>query len=285
MKTKEHPVGFPVAHDTNQNLIKAFDAIKGVPYFCPFCGCELRRKTSSLGTDFFFRKSEAEHTHPICKSIEKTREYHTFSASDSPSSLIATFCRAPLPRLPKVPVSLVDEFEQEENPTSQETPPKPSQELPQVSSLVPFKTLAQVYEYGKFQSDPFAKCGEYCISDYYIHYKWASLFFTDPNFELGARIVHTKFFSYDSDVRTIRFFTFNSKGLRVFFDIYFKNKKAFYSILKKVGVLDKEEQTQRTIRKNMDVLIASTDWTCLGNHTYYTIFTNPKQFYTFFEEN
>lgn len=271
MSTSEHNVGFPFAHDTNGILVSASEAPKGEFYFCPFCNCEMFPKTSHLGTDFFAKRKGAEHKHKICKSIEKTGKYYSFAASENPASLIATFCHASVSRLLKIPASLDEEFDKEDK--------QPKRELPQVSSFAPFKTLAQVHEYGQFQSNPFEKCGDYRISDYYIHYKWANLFFMNPDFELGARIIHARFFSYDSPNLTLRFITFKKNEFQIFFDVRFTKKETFYSILKKVRVLTKDDTTHRTQPQNMDALIASTDWTYLGNNVYHTTILNAKQIY------
>lgn len=271
MHTTDNHVGFPVAVDSNGNSINASIAQKGQIYYCPFCHCEMFPKTSHLGTDFFAKRKGAEHKHTICTAIERTGKYHSFAASESPTSLIATFCHTPVSRPKKKGIQIDDVGNKTEKHTNSI--------LPLVSSFVPFKSLAQIYEYGKFQSSPFEKCGDYVISDYYIHYKWAKQFFADPNFVLGARIVHARFSSYNLKEQVMRFCTFKKNEFEIFFDVYFKRRDLFNSTLKKVCIPFFDPETQRTMYKKLDVLIAATDWHSFENNNYYAVIYSSKQIY------
>ena len=250
INTTEHHVGFPVANDMDGNLTNARDAEKGRIYYCPFCQCEMFPKTSHLGTPFFAKRKGAEHTNSICKTIEKTGKYHSFSASPDPSSLIASFCHVPVSRSKK-PKTVT----QPKTPTSQDCKTSPED-----ATMVPFTSLSQVYEYGNYLTKPFQRCGNYYISDYYIHYKWSQQFFTQPNFVLGSRIIHARFRSYNKQCQTLRFVIFKKNEYEIHFEVYIKDRNLYNKIQKQVYVPVFNPDTGKSSYKSMDALIASTEW-------------------------
>lgn len=271
MNPANNHVGFPIARNTNGNLINANNAPKGIVYYCPFCGIEMFKKTSHRGTDFFAKKPGVQHTHSICQQIEQKGKYHSFEASESPSSLIATLCHVPIPSGPRG-----DGGGPHTPPTNPLEPLNPTNAV-----ATPFRSLKSVYEYGFFDSNPFEKCGDYYVSDYYIHYTWAHHFFNVTNYKLECRIIHARFHSYDRINQKLYFFIFHRKLKRnIFFALHFSQRSLFDEVLKQLFGIQKAESTQKTETFKKDALIASTNWKYDSvNDCYTTRILNAKQLY------
>ena len=244
-------VGWPIARDKNGILVNACDAKSGEDYKCPNCDCIMRPKTR-LGTSFYAKLPGQVHKNPICDEIERTGKCHSFSKSESPTALILSIIRPAVKRGPGG----------NKGPGNPGGGPKGGDDNP---TVLPFKSLKQIYEYGRCQNNPYERCGNYTISDFYIHFIWLPYILKNTNV-LGARIVHAKFEFCDVPSNSLVFqsFKYSREERKILFQAKFKitfsKRKECNDFLNKVTEKSLDENTGKIEIRGKTALLASSDW-------------------------
>lgn len=259
MNTNEQnkQVGWPIARDKNGVLVNACDAKTGEDYKCPNCDCIMRPKTR-LGTSFYAKLPGQVHKNPICDEIERTGKCHSFSKSESPTALILSIIRPSVKRGPGG----------DKGPGNPSGEPKGDDNNPIV---LPFKSLKQIYEYGRCQNNPYERCGNYKISDFYIHFRWLADVLKNTKV-LGARIIHAKFEFCDSPSNSLIFraYKYSHAEKKTLFQVKFKltfsKRKECNDFLNKVKEVSLDENTGRMITRGKTALLAASDWERLSDN-------------------
>ena len=278
------------AYDINNVYTAASQAISGVPYSCPFCGCPIHLVISKTGKRFFVRNPKHMHTNPTCITIESKGKEHTFADLD-PEQFIMSLCHVtPRPKktTPKDPDGI-------ESGSPTKTP-----SIDDDFALVRFSSLKQIAEAGVDHLKAEDVQGSHRISDFIITYKYAEALFAQPDFTLGSRIVYARYSYSDSTTQSI-LFTLYTGNFSVRFRLLFTDIKVFKSIRDKFGTFASDANGRTKFQKYYDaqyVLIASDSWAhiltprcrescnpalddycnkCGG--MYQAVYTNAKQLY------
>ena len=289
---EEGKAGLFYAIDQSGNYVASDQAPAGCKYKCPVCGCAMHLTTTRYGKKIFARDSGREHTNPICKTIEDKKRCYSFKDLE-PEDFITSLFRVSSKKASSEHPDHAGSGSNERAAVS-----KDDKEM----TIASFSSLKQIAESGLNILNPDAKQGEHKISEYIITYKYAHQFFSDPSFELGARIVYARFSWTDSNnnVLIFRMFMNDAKRSSVKFRLLFTKKSEFRQYRDKFVTLVENEVGKTVLKKKytaQDVLIACDDWyfidkdscsyncnyndkyckSCLG--MYQAIYTNSKQIY------
>ncbi|MCR5357030.1 MAG: hypothetical protein K6E63_06470 [Lachnospiraceae bacterium] len=284
--------GLFYAIDQSGNYVASDQAPAGCKYTCPVCGCAMHLTTTKSGKKIFARDRGRMHTNPICITLERNRKHHTFKGLE-PEDFITSLCRVNSKKASIERPIRTDSGSNESAAVSQD-----DKEM----TIASFSSLKQIAESGINKLNPDAKQGEHKISEYIITYKYAYQFFSDPSFELGARIVYARFSWTNSNDRALIFSMFMNDKERssVKFRLLFTKLSDFKNYRDKFGTFVENETGKTVFKKKyaaQDVLIACDDWyyidkyscpdncnynaeyckSCLG--MYQAVFTNSKQIY------
>jgi len=281
--------GLLYAYNSHGDYTAATEAVSGEKYTCPICGCAMHLATiTKTGKKFFARNPNNPHKDPRCITIERSGVEHTFKDLD-PQKFITALCHV-VPRR--------DAAQRKPGTTDSES--ESSKDETTELRLVKFASLKQIAESGikNLKADDME--GDHKVSDFVITYNYGQRFFTDPNFELGARIVYAAYDSFISGSNTLVFSMFSKQAnFSVKFHLIFIKKTDFYAFRDKFGnyVEDKDGKTKFIKKhKHQTVLIASDNWekivkpyckdncnndyyckSCCG--IYQAVYQNSKQLY------
>lgn len=289
---KEGRAGLFFAYDANHNLTAADDAITGVPYTCPICGCAMHATKTKSGKRIFARNPNTEHTKKRCITIESRGVERSFAGID-PHKFIMSLCHA----TPRKQSGEKSGSETEKNTSN--TNDTMNQDNEQDCTLLSFRSLKQLAESGVKYLNPNDTQGGHKVCEYIMTYNYGMEFFSDPNFELGERIVTARFQYIESKVRAIAFSMFHG-GYVARFQLVFPNRNTLNDYMQKFGYWEEVLDKHRFVKlyDDQDVLIASDDWKkvkkpacrdrCYNKHGQYCVnclglyeahFTNSKQLY------
>lgn len=286
--------GLLFAYDENMHYTAANQAINGRLYTCPICGCPMHVTTTRNGKRIFARNPHHSHTNSICITIERNGGQRSFNNLD-PDTFIQSLCKQNSCKKelnPKHPT-----FEEV---AYKETEIKKVPTLDTESNLASFSSLKQIAESGIEYLNPNDIQGTHKVYDFIITYKYASNFFTNPNFHLGARIVYVRFSWPDSKNKSLIFSMFIRNNFSVKFCLRFSYWKDFNNYRDKFGRYIVNEAGKSIFQKNykeQNVLIACDKWQridksncntiCSSNASYckscyamyQATYTNSKQIY------
>lgn len=287
----EGKAGLYYAYNSEKVYVAASNAINGETYTCPFCGCRMHVTTTKYGKRIFARNPGEVHTNPICVIIDRGGVEHSFKDLE-PEKFITSLChQVPRTKGPKG-----------KGPAGGENDITPKTDEPENEGgkLAKFTSLKQISESGIEYLNPNDMQGNHKVSEFILTYKYAKDFFSNPNFDLGARIVYARYLYIDSKNRSI-IFSLYGKEFSVKFRLIFPSVTDFKSYRDKFGSYKADASTGKTIfekhRKEQNVLIACDNWIyipksrcekiCSPKETYCNLccgmyqatFTSSKQIY------
>lgn len=290
---REGRAGLFYAYDETHQYTSADEAVSGAKYTCPICGCRMHLTATRSGRRIFARNPKETHRNSLCITIERKGVERTFRDLD-PEEFITSLCRT-VSRRQKG--SEGPDGSGKRGPTVGPIPTEDDKE----SKLAVFSSLKQIAESGIDFLDPDDTQGSYKVSDFVMTYKYGMTYFTDPDFELGARIVYARFMACDDRDMAILFFMFDTTTKRsVKFRLLFTSKREYQAVRKKFGEYVISENGTTKFQKRFteqNVLIACDEWRFIGKEDcrmfcfpkeefclpccgmYQAIFTNPKQLY------
>ena len=250
----EGKAGLFYAKNSAGTLVAAKDAVREEDYRCPICGCNMCPKTLPSGTRIFARKPRQVHTNSICFTAEQKRTEKSFDGL-KPEEFINDLCHAVPRKKTSGPDTHPDEGRKES---------KPNFDADDEAKLSSFTSLKQISESGIAFLNAYDKQGDYYVSDFIMTYKFGDQFFSNPTFNLGARIVYARFDWVDFNNTALNFSLFG-KNYSVKFRILFAqtNKKAFKTIWEKLGNFQANEKGKTVFKKfdgKHEFLIASDTW-------------------------
>lgn len=246
-------VGIPYALDDEGKRVAAYDALSHTTYLCPYCLCKVFRRENHKGTCSFVRYKGQKHRDQRCQKIEETGKYHSFSASESPVSLIGPICHCSTPRVQKKVEDLPQKY------SSSNSTSISADEL----HAIVYSSLKQIYEAGLDSMRPYERFGKYTLSDYFLHFKWAKLFFDDKkSYNLGARILQVGITSYNLERKYFLFTIYFGRNRSVRFVLQAKTSSVYKAILDKLYSKESCSISNKLYRpkKTTQALIAGIDW-------------------------
>lgn len=290
----EDRAGLNYAKDPDDVLKSAYEAVSGIRYTCPSCGCLMHPASTKKGKRFFARNPGQYHTKPACITIESKGVEYTFNGLD-PKKFIVGLCHAS-PRKKKGPAPGPNP------PTPGPNPPTPGNNQPEDDfggKQQPFTSLAQIASSLIENLNANDYQGEHKVSDFILTYKYGLDLLCSPGFILGVRIVYGRYLFSINRNRTLVFSMFRD-GISVKFCVTFTKHKDYISFRDKFGRYAEDDKGKTRFKKHydtQDVLIACDDWrpisrpacaevcssdkdyckSCYG--MYQAIFTNSKQIY------
>lgn len=292
MLKEEGRAGLLYAYDPDGKYTRADYAKDGSKYTCPVCKCPMHLTSTKTGKKYFARNPHTQHTNPICITKEKKKEEHSFEGLD-PVKFIISLCQS----TPRKKGSV-------EKPGTTGpgggTEPKPQENPDDGTTLRQFSSLKQIAESGIDYLNPNDMQGDHKVSEYIMTYKYAEDFFTNPDFELGARIVYARYSLHDNKTQSLIFTLFIKNKFAVKFRLLFTSSNEYRSVRDKFVKAAPNEKGRTTLQKTaseQNVLIACDDWykiskpicndcclpkedyckTCIG--MFQAQYTNSKQLY------
>ena len=251
---KEGKAGLSYAYNAAKVYVAASDAINGELYTCPFCDCRMHVTTTRGGRRIFARNPGEVHTNRICVNIEHGGVEHSFKDLD-PEKFIMSLChKVPQTKGPKG-----------KGPAGGENDigPKTGEPEDEGGKLAKFRSLKQIFESGVDHLSPNDMQGNHRVSEFIMTYKYARDFFSNPNFNLGTRIVYARYLYSDTQNGAIVFSMYDRK-FSVKFRLIFPSIKQFKSYRDKFGSYKEDVSTGKTKfekhYKEQDVLIACDNW-------------------------
>lgn len=286
--------GLLMAYDAETGVLTdAADSVIGRKYRCPYCNVSMHRSTTRKKKNRIFVLSKhMVHTDEVCKRMENEKKERTF-AGISPKKLIDSFCH-----VTSRSANSKDKERGERKPVDHDTGYKPLEiDEEDEKEQATFSSLKQIAEAEIYRFKPYSKFGDYYLSDYLITFVFADQI-VSPGYDLGARIVHTRFtkalFKDEKALISQMFF----KGKIIVFGLFFgKRNTDFKGYIDKLYTQVEDPKTGKTIFKKWDMLIASDNWelipkpncanyctsakceNCLGFNR--ARFSNCKQIYIF----
>jgi hypothetical protein len=288
---EEGRAGLSYAYDAQGNYISAADAVNGQEYKCPICGCAMHPTTTKKGRRIFARKPHTIHTNPECITIENSGVEHSFEGLD-PLKFISSLCHASSKKK-----EATQDKSDSNNTSSESTSITVADTEPK---LLKFTSLPQIAKSGVDHLKADDMQGDHKVSEFIMTYKFAKDFFTDPGFDLGARIVYAAFDGHIDKKNTLVFVMFNPHfNFSVRFHLVFPKKKDYKEYRDKFGHYEENEKGKtifKRLYRRQTVLIASDDWVHLPTDScnencrhndrcesccgiYQAVFTNSKQLY------